>query len=652
MLALELVGAGWAIHEGLRLRQVALALRQETRTDSHALDGLSVTHPDLARLEALRSHAQAAGVETQQLLAAGRRWRWLLAPAERWPAAGLEVRQGLAALAAAHAGSALAATLLDTAPKLLPASPNAAHPSQVLLELRAAQPELADALLDSASLDRSLTQVRGGRLFHLAQPFLPLEQSALPLAQQVLRGALLAPAALGIDGPVSYLLVAQNPSDLRPTGGFMGSWGVITVNQGSITRLDYRGYAQWEDVSDRRRGWPLQPAPVQRYLHHCCIAMQDANWYADFPTTALVLQQFFQADQPTHPAGVIAVDPAVVLALLRLTGPVELSAPKQTVTADNFVELATYYEGNGPTQPPPNVGVNKEFLVAVAEALAGRLAQSPQLHLTSLAQAMLPLLAEKHVLIAFNNSDLAALTHDRGWDGAVTTPAGDYLLLDEMSMSDNKVDEDIARAVTDQVQVTADGGADVTLQITWRNNYPRPQEPDAGLGAGIPPTTAFRDYFRLYLPPGSTPRGLAGVDDVWPATSESGHTVIPGFVSIPQAGSRTVTVQYHVPAAVLPGGSGQQYVLHMQVQPGTPALQFHVRILGPTGAVVGDTSSSLTYDQSWRFPVTGAAVHALVPSAPWDQSCVALKLVAGLLGPYSKQPASVPTYCVVPSPRS
>ena len=40
--------------------------------------------------------------------------------------------------------------------------------------------------------------------------------------------------ALGGPAPSRYLLVFQNPAELRPTGGFPGTMALVTLNQGEL----------------------------------------------------------------------------------------------------------------------------------------------------------------------------------------------------------------------------------------------------------------------------------------------------------------------------------------------------------------------------------------------------------------------------------
>ena len=43
---------------------------------------------------------------------------------------------------------------------------------------------------------------------------------------------------LGAGGPRNYLITAENNSEIRACGGFIGSLGVMNVNNGKITLGD------------------------------------------------------------------------------------------------------------------------------------------------------------------------------------------------------------------------------------------------------------------------------------------------------------------------------------------------------------------------------------------------------------------------------
>ncbi|MCL4543424.1 MAG: DUF4012 domain-containing protein [Chloroflexi bacterium] len=645
LLCAELAGAAAGV---LILGKQVLALRRDLTTLSQSLHTPSLAALSHTRLSALDADLNDARTRARWLQSAIERVRPLLWPALHQRAAARELQQIESGLAAVQDGASLFHGLLQTFSPLL-VDPQALRSSTGILGFfEERQVQLAAALVSTVDLERELAQIKDGVLSRQLQSHLGTADKALPLAEAGLSFAITAPLVFDSSVPRHFLVVAQDPQDLRPTGGFIGSLGLLTVDQGKIDHLDYRPYPQWENVRDPSRAWPVQTPPVQRYLHFCCMDIQDSNWYPDFPTTAVVLERFFEADQPSRIDGVIAFDPAVIQALLRVTGPVKLPRLAEPVTVDNVVTLANYFEGRGsalPGLPPPALFPNKTFIVDVAQALLERWKHPSPGAVLALAKAAPALLSEKHLLLYFNNLALESSLRSMSWAGAVNAPPGDYVFLDDMSMSDNKVDTDVARSFTDRVQLLPNGGADVALTIVWTNNYPHATEAGAGGGAGIAPTTAFRDFFRLFLPAGSAVQSTAGITDAWPATTESGHLVIRGFAVIPQGGSHQITLRYHVPAAVLSARNGAVYVLHVQVQPGIPPPVYHLELLAPSGARLYGASTQLRTDHAWQIPVAGIQ-PATPPVAPaWDSYCTAMRLVAGLKGPYSSKRLQPPAQC-------
>ena len=56
----------------------------------------------------------------------------------------------------------------------------------------------------------------------------------LPLARVGLKGAQVAPSLLGMSGPRTCLVLAQNSDELRPTGGFISGAGHARLDKGQI----------------------------------------------------------------------------------------------------------------------------------------------------------------------------------------------------------------------------------------------------------------------------------------------------------------------------------------------------------------------------------------------------------------------------------
>ena len=94
------------------------------------------------------------------------------------------------------------------------------------------------------------------------------------------------PAILGWDGPRRYLVLTQNPAELRPTGGYIGSYGILTFDRGRPTERTFRDSALLDFPWD----FPFMKPPTEltNYLLGPGQPWQfaDANWSPDFPTSA------------------------------------------------------------------------------------------------------------------------------------------------------------------------------------------------------------------------------------------------------------------------------------------------------------------------------------------------------------------------------
>ena len=133
------------------------------------------------------------------------------------------------------------------------------------------------------------------------------------------------PAIFGWNEPRRYLVLTQDPAELRPTGGFIGSYGIIVFDRGSMT--DHR----FEDVVPLDYPWDYpRIEPPQQLADYLLGAQQpwqfaDANWSPDFPTSARdALQLYTNESGDAEIDGVIGITTYTIDEILKVTGPVEV----------------------------------------------------------------------------------------------------------------------------------------------------------------------------------------------------------------------------------------------------------------------------------------------------------------------------------------
>ena len=135
----------------------------------------------------------------------------------------------------------------------------------------------------------------------------------------------LLPQMLGADGQNrTYLVIAQNNSELRSTGGLPGSWGTVSISDGMISMGEFQtilhapglqAQVTDEELSATMTNVGTDPAQV--------------NCVPDFSRVGVLASEFWAQAGNGDVDGVIAMDPVFLQRLLALTGGV--TTPDGTV---------------------------------------------------------------------------------------------------------------------------------------------------------------------------------------------------------------------------------------------------------------------------------------------------------------------------------
>ncbi len=156
--------------------------------------------------------------------------------------------------------------------------------------------------------------------------------------------AKILPTTMGYPKPSRWLFILQNKNELRPTGGFIGTYGLMEINGGEITRLTTDdSYHLDMPVKGKFKVDP--PAPLKKYLKMDNWYFRDSNWSPDWQVSAEKIVWFYQNENKLLPKPepmdkfdfVVAITPDLIIDLLDITGPITVD--KRTYTKENFMDL-------------------------------------------------------------------------------------------------------------------------------------------------------------------------------------------------------------------------------------------------------------------------------------------------------------------------
>ncbi|MBP9670090.1 DUF4012 domain-containing protein [Candidatus Woesebacteria bacterium] len=372
------------------------------------------------------------------------------------------------------------------------------------------------------------------------------------------------PDLIGLGGRRKYGVLFQNNMELRATGGFIGSFAILSFENGKLYDMPIFDVY---DADGQLKGHVEPPAPIKNILGEANWYLRDSNFDPDFPTSARRAEWFIKKSLNQDLDGVIAVNVSTLVSLLEAAGPLDVPDYNETITAGNLYERAQFHaEVNffpGSTQ-------KKEFISTVADALFAKLPGLSGSDGLKLAEALSTSIEEKNTLISLATSGPDHVFQTLGWNGAISDfpcPSTaschkDYAMVVDSNFGVNKANYFIKRNLEEIITFDKNLSPSHTLRVRYQNTSTSTAWP-----AG-----AYKNYQRVYLPVGSTITAIRVGDKTlssneYQISEEHGKLVVAYLVTVPISSNLTVEVDYTT--SQLPQENELLYTWYWQKQPGT-----------------------------------------------------------------------------------
>jgi hypothetical protein len=372
---------------------------------------------------------------------------------------------------------------------------------------------------------------------------------------------------LGLKQDRRYLLIFQNNSEARATGGFFGSFALIDFSKGKIKKIETPGGGSY-DTDAGLRDRIIAPEPLQ--LVNAQWHFWDANWWPDWPTSARKIAWFYEKSSGPSVDGVISFTPTVMEELLRVVGPIDMTAQYGvTIDADNFWDVTQQFSEQKPDVTKTPKKIIGDLMDQLLAEIPKRLNKETSLKLLSLAEKEM---AERQVLLYFFNDELQHTVEKFGWDGRMKETNWDYLSVINSNIAGGKSDRRIRQTITHDAVLQPDGTIIDEVKIK-REHTAGNREPFAGV--------RNVDWMRVYVPQGSQLLEASGFetpsstffdlpDETWqhdPSLAaeeqakidalsgtkiydEAGKTVFANWSMIDPGETEEITLRYRLPFTV------------------------------------------------------------------------------------------------------
>lgn len=327
-------------------------------------------------------------------------------------------------------------------------------PPGILTLLEDVQPSLIEAQSAVERATNARAMIDFDRLSPRTSQLLEKLDSYLPLLENGLMAAKAAPRVLGGHeyGPQTYLVLLQNEDELRATGGYITSVGVVTVDNAEVSSFSV---VDAYEVDDPEKTAHTPPWQLYEYMRTGFWYIRDANWSPDFPTTAEWAERLYVYHQAHAVDGVIAIDQEAIRILLEAIGPVDIEGADQSITADNIIQYMRDAKSNIVDEISSNSYEQhrKDFLQPLARALLENL-EDPALSIAELAKTISRALDERHILIQLDDPDATFVLSSRGWDGAIQPGLGDFLMVVDSNLGFNKANAVVDETIQFKIDLT------------------------------------------------------------------------------------------------------------------------------------------------------------------------------------------------------
>ncbi len=433
---------------------------------------------------------------------------------------------------------------------------------QVLKKIFESAPELNGIKADLDLAYFNIEQISlNGVLFSLREKIDQIKnqiQEARQILEKAVPLAQLMPTLAGYPEKAKFLVMLQNNDELRPTGGFLGTYGILEILDGEI--IDFNTHDIYHlDMPVKDKINIVPPEPIRKYLVPKWY-LRDANWSPDWPTAAKKIDWFYQLESRLNPEaekisefdGVLALTPKLVTDLIKIIGPVTIEG--QNYNQENFQDLLEYRVEKGYVDLGVSSWHRKEVISQIAQELKNKIFSLPPADWFTVINAVLNNLNAKDLLIYLEDSQLENIIIDNGWGGEIKEVSGDYVMVVDANLGALKTDAKLSRGLKYEINQGANGLFS-KLIINYAHN-----------GKADWRTGTYKSYTRIYVPLGSRLIKISGYElsqiDI---AQEFGKTWFGFYLTIEPGEIKNLTIEYKLPNL---NSFSKNYSLYMQKQPG------------------------------------------------------------------------------------
>lgn len=378
---------------------------------------------------------------------------------------------------------------------------------------------------------------------------------------------IILPQLIALNDKKSYLILLQDNTMLRPTGGKIISYGKISFDHGKLVNINVDNI---ENLDNSFKERVMPPTEVKNDLGKNSWFLADSNFDLDFPTSARTSAWFYQKEGLERVSGVIALDLTAVAKLIELTGPISLPADEETIDSSNLQDkiLASTSSQN--------------LLTPVLKELINRTFFLTNQNWPQVTQQLNQAFIEKHILVYMADPELFAYMTSKNWSGAVVRQTkeikgerNEFLALSEANIGSSRANYFLQRSI--ELKSTIDASLNVSHQLVISYTNQSPSE--------VFPAGSYKNRLKVYLSGGSQlKKAVWGNEDITSKVvsfSDYGRAGFSFLLELNPKEQKNLVLEYKDFKPFELDNNEVNYKLVVAKQPGTDKDQFSFKLAYP-----------------------------------------------------------------------
>lgn len=382
----------------------------------------------------------------------------------------------------------------------------------------------------------------------------------------------------------NYLILFQNNSELRPAGGFLGSFAVANFQDTALKGLDFQTNIYNIDKPFMAKN-PITVPPEYLYITPS-VALRDSNYNPDFKLASQKVLWYYNQETGKQAEGVMALDTTLITNLLKIVGPIDMPDYGLSITGDNFLSEIEYQveigyfkdKANWPENAPKKI-LSEMMPKIIGKTFSGLGDSVKRSQIMSLLDQSLK---QKHLLFYTDDGTIQNYLEANNYAGRIDSTDQDYIYLSDSNIGGKKSSLNVKETVSQKISIDANGKATKTVDIKriHQGSYDWPDGINKTFNKLIVPKGSKITGYRL-LSGDDFPysdwvnRGKGGI-----ATSVEGDkTVFSFWLNTKPKETGEIEINYQLPPELIFANS---YQLLIQKQPGTLNTEQNIEISSPS----------------------------------------------------------------------